>query len=389
MLINLQPTPPQSSVPTQVDYDLHGIVGIRLINPSMDDVTAVNRQLGPIQAPLSRQPDITIRFVDRLALPSPIRLLGVDDAGFTDQAFLVLRSKHKAQAKVQIPFEQIGKPCEILCESGLPAVPLLIPIINLTALANGALALHASAFNFNGVGVLSTGWSKGGKTEMLLAFTAQGAQYVGDEWVYLSQDGQRMFGIPEPIRLWDWHLVDLPQFRTRVGKRDQTRLRAIKVFQSIDDALLKSADDKIPFNKAMNRVRPVLKGQLYVDIAPQKLFQQPLKMLTSELHKVFFVGSYALSEVTVQPIDPHEVAQRMVFSLQYERQAFMSYYQAFRFAFPERSNELIEVAEEIQRQRLVSLLANKDTYAVYHPYPVAIQELFTAVLPYVKGNHVG
>lgn len=198
-----------------------------------------------------------------------------------------------------------------------------------------------------------------------------------------------MFGIPEPIRLWDWHLIDLPQYRARVGKRDQTRLRAIKVLQSIDEALLRSVDGDMPFNKAMKRVRPVLKGQLYVDIAPQKLFQQHLKTLSSELHKVFFVGSHASTEVTVQPVDPHEVAQRMVFSLQYERQAFMSYYLAYRFAFPERRNEFIEAVEEIQRQRLISLLENIETYAVHHPYPVAIPELFAAVLPYIKGNHVG
>ena len=270
-MINLQPSPSQTSAPSQVDYDLHGIVGIRLVNPTPGDVAALNRQLGPIQTPLSRQPDITIHFVDRLAFSPPISLLGVDDVGFTNEAFLVLRSKHKSQARVQIPFELIGQPCEILCESGLPAVPLLIPIINLTALANGALALHASAFNFNGIGALCTGWSKGGKTEMLLAFTAQGAQYIGDEWVYLSRDGQKMFGIPEPIRLWDWHLIDLPQYRARVGKRDQARLRAIKVFQSVDNALLNSSDGKLPLNKAMRRLRPVLKGQLYVDIPPQKL----------------------------------------------------------------------------------------------------------------------
>ncbi|HLE52969.1 MAG TPA: hypothetical protein VI755_12960 [Anaerolineales bacterium] len=381
-MINLQPSPSQTSAPSQVDYDLHGIVGIRLVNPTPGDVAALNRQLGPIQTPLSRQPDITIRFVDRLAFSPPISLLGVDDVGFTNEAFLVLRSKHKSQARVQIPFELIGQPCEILCESGLPAVPLLIPIINLTALANGALALHASAFNFNGIGALCTGWSKGGKTEMLLAFTAQGAQYIGDEWVYLSRDGQKMFGIPEPIRLWDWHLIDLPQYRARVGKRDQARLRAIKVFQSVDNALLNSSDGKLPLNKAMRRLRPVLKGQLYVDIPPQKLFQQQFETLSSELNKVFFVGSHASPEVKIQPADPHEVAQRMVFSLQYERQAFMSYYLAFRFAFPEKSNKFIETAEEIQRHRLNSLLAVKETYAVHHPYPVSIPDLFAAVRPY-------
>ena len=114
----------------QVDYDLHGLAGIRLLDAAPADAAAVTRQLGPIQAPLTREPDIVIRFVDRLQTSSRVRYLGVDDAGFTDDAFLVLRSKHKAQARVQIPFEQIGGQVQIVCESGLPAVPLLIPILN-------------------------------------------------------------------------------------------------------------------------------------------------------------------------------------------------------------------------------------------------------------------
>ncbi len=126
-----------------VDYDLHGLADIRLLNASASDAAAVTRPLGPIQAPLTRAPDIIIRFEDRLPTSSRVRYLGVDEAGFTDDAFLVLRSRHKTRARVQIPVEQIGQQCEIVCESGLPAVPLLIPIINLTVLAKGALPLHA------------------------------------------------------------------------------------------------------------------------------------------------------------------------------------------------------------------------------------------------------
>ncbi len=184
------------------DFDLHGIVGIRLLNATPGDIAAVNRQLGPINKPLTRTPDIVIRFVDRLSFSSPVRYLGLDDAGFTDDAFLVFRGKHQARIRVQIPFDQIGNSqCEIVCESGVPAVPLLLPILNLTAISKGVLPLHASALIYDGKGILLTGWAKGGKTETLLAFAANGAEYVGDEWVYLSSDGQHMYGIPEPIRV--------------------------------------------------------------------------------------------------------------------------------------------------------------------------------------------
>jgi hypothetical protein len=98
--------------------------------------------------------------------------------------------------------------------------------------------------------------------------------------------------------------------------------------------------------------------------------------------KVFFVASCDDPQITVQPIRPQEIAQRMVFSLQEERMDFMSYYLRFRFAFPDISNSFIEKAEEIQREILTKVMADKETYAVYHPYPFSIPELFEVLRPY-------
>jgi hypothetical protein len=361
--------------PQQTDFDLHGLAGIRLVGASPHEIAAVTRQLGPIQKPLTREPDIVVRFVDRLATAGRVRYLGVDEAGFTDDAFLVLRSKHKARATVQIPFEQIGRRCEIVCERGLPAVPLLIPILNLTVLSKGALPLHASAFNYRGIGMLTTGWSKGGKTETLLAFMSQGAEYIGDEWVYVSADGKRMHGIPEPIRVWDWHLQDLPHYRDLVGRGDRARLQAIKLAQSAGRAMP---------GKVSGRVMPLLKRQLFVDVHPKRLFGSGFGAMSGTLDKIFFVASHETPDVVVQPIDPQEIARRMVFSLEYERLPFMAFYMMFRFAFPDRANPLIEGAEQLQRETLARVLADKEVYSVYHPYPVAIPALFDAISPLCK-----
>lgn len=366
------------------DFDLHGIVGIRLLNATQGDIAAVTRQLGPIQAPLSRTPDIVINFVDQIAFSSPVRYLGVDDVGFTDDAFLVFRGKQKARVKAQIPFDQIGShQCQIICESGLPAVPLLMPILNLTVLSRGALPLHASAFNYKGKGILITGWAKGGKTEMLLAFAAHGAEYVGDEWVYISEDGQCMFGIPEPIRVWYWHLQDMPRYQAMVDRSDLVRLQALNLFVNFLEWMesLGSGRGSAPF-RFIRRIIAIVKQQLYVQLPPEKLFGRTAKGLTGSPEKVFFVGSHADPNVTVQPMDPQEIAGRMVFSLQEERKDFMSYYLKYRFAFPKQSNSLISQAEEVQRSILLKVLAGKDTYAAYHPYPVSIPALFDVVHPY-------
>jgi hypothetical protein len=377
--------PNNGRTPSHVDYDLHGLVGIRLVDPSPSDVAAVARQLGPIQAALIREPDIVIQFVDRLASASRVRYLGLDEAGFTDDAFLVLRSKHGARARVQIAFEQIGqRECRIICERGLPAVPLLIPILNLTVLGKGALPLHASAFTYQGTGVVTTGWSKGGKTETLLAFMAHGAEYIGDEWVYISGDGQSLYGIPEPIRVWDWHLRYLPGYRARVSRADRVRLETIKLFQTMGQTMPSRAPDGFAPVKTLYRLLSVLRRQLYVDVHPKRLFGRGFGALSGTFDRLFFVVSHESPDVTAEPIRAEEVARRMVFSLQHEQLDFMADYLKFRFAFPEARNDLIERAEDIQRDLLMRVLAGKEVHAIYHPYPVPIPALFDVMRPLVS-----
>ncbi len=366
------------------DFDLHGIVGIRLINATPGDLAAVKRQLGPIQKALSRTPDIVIRFVDQIALSSPVRYLGVNDVGFTDHEFLVFRGQHQTSVKVQIPFHQIGKQqCEIVCESGLPAVPLLIPILNLTALSKGILPLHASALLYNGKGILITGWSKGGKTETLLAFIANGAKYIGDEWIYLSTDGQHMYGIPEPTRIWYWHLQEMPHYKAMVGRRDLFKLKILNVLvKSLERLELNGFGHRSALGQILRRFTGLTKRQLYVQLPPEKMFGQKSGEIDVSPEKIFFVVSYDKTDMTVKKIDSQEVAHRIVFSLQEERMDFMSYYLKYRFAFPGCPNTLIDQAEEIQRTMLLKVLAGKESYAVYHPYPFSIPSLFETIRPY-------
>ena len=379
------PVDSESRVPGPVDYSLHGVVGIRLIDAGPNDAAAVTRQLGPIRGSLDGEPDVVIRFVDRLETSSPLCTIGVDEAGFTDDAFLVLRSKHKTRSRVQIPLERIGRRCEIVCERGLAAVPLLIAIVNLTALAKGVLPMHASAFTYRGTGILVTGWSKGGKTETLLGFLANGAQYVGDEWVYLTEAGRSMMGIPEPIRVWDWHLEDLPQFRALLRSADRTRLRALGLaVRSLRWSVAAGTRCGLSPVKGLERFVNLLERQRFAHLPPRKFFRHEMGPLVETPEKVFFVVNHELPDVTVRRMDPQEIARRMVYSLQEERADLMSWYRKFRFAFPDAPNRLLERAGELEAKLLTRALQNKEAYAVYHPYPVSIPLLFDAISPYCR-----
>jgi hypothetical protein len=363
---------PVSLALDEIDFDIHGFAGIRLVGASPADAAAVTRQLGPLRGELDREPDIVIRFVDRLQTTSPIRFLGPDEAGFTDDAFLILRSKHKSSAKVKIDFSEIGEQTEIVCERGLAAVPLLIPILTMTLLARGVAPLHASAFVHGGAGIVATGWSKGGKTEALLAFAARGAEYVGDEWVFVSPDGARVFGLPEPIRIWNWHLRQVPEYESLIGPRERARLRAIELLLRREGALRRFGGGRLP---------ALLRRQLHVDVDPVRLFGR-LGGLAAGFDRLFLLVSHDARALRVEPVDPLEVARRMVFSLQYESLDFAAAYLKFRFAFPEASSPFLAEVDELWGKALVRVLADKPAYIVHHPYPCSFSALFDAMSPY-------
>src|SRR5690349_18755412 len=96
-----------------VEFSIHDLLGIRLVGASRRDVLAIGRQLGLDPVVLVAPPALTIRFVDQLPVGGPLRYIGREDVAFTDDAFLLLRSRNLARARTCIPFETIGAGCEI------------------------------------------------------------------------------------------------------------------------------------------------------------------------------------------------------------------------------------------------------------------------------------
>ena len=358
-----------------VDFDLHGLVGIRLVEAAPPEVAAVAKQLGLSPTSLAREPEIIVRWVDGFS-PGQLKVLGDHEVGYNGDAFFLLRGKHQARCRVQIPFESIGgvaAATEIVCESGVKGVPQLVPIINLTLLAKGIVPVHASAFVYQGQGILAAGWSKGGKTEALLSFMAAGAKYVADDWVYVTRDGH-LYGIAEPVRLRGWHLDDLPQFRRRVPLLTRARLRALNLADRWKD-LVRERSRFLP-GRSIGRVLHLLARQAFVTVPPRRLFQEQMARPPVAFDHLFLLASHESAEIRIEPIDPAEVARQMVFSVQEERDRFLSYYRKFRFAFPERANWLIDESERLQRELLVEAFAGKRAHAVFHPYPLRVSSLF-------------
>lgn len=357
------------------DFDLHGVVGVRLVDAEPRDVARLERQLGPIRRPLEREPDITVRFVEELT-DHPVTYVGVGDTGFNRDGFFLLRGRGAVSGKASVPFDSAGERLTVTCERRLPAVPHLLTLVNLAALAKGVLPLHASAFTVDGLGVLVTGWSKGGKTESLLAAMQRGGRYVGDEWVYLTPDGE-MLGLPEPIRLWSWHLEQQPRLLRARPLSERSRLRAWHTLAELGRAGSRSRGSGA---RLLGRAAPLLGRQAFLQIPPAELFGKERVILRAPLGAVVLVLSHSSQDIRSEPALGAEVAARMRASLAEERAAFMAHYRQYRFAFPSDRQTFVDTAAEQEAELLHNLFGARIAAKVSHPYPCDIAALGEAVL---------
>jgi hypothetical protein len=350
------------------EFDVGGVVGVRALHAGPREIAVLERELGVAPRPLGRAADIQVRFVPRLEHGASLRLIGRRDAAFGEGSFLLLGGRERAA--IAVPFEQVGQRISLECEQGLCSFPLLASIVNATMLSKGFVPLRAAAFVHAGRGVLATGWSKGGKSQTLLAFVAHGARYVADERLYLAPGGHSMFGLREPIRLWSRQLACLPELRRKVPWLERLRLSLLGLIE----AALPAAGP-----------RARLQERLCVDLPAAELFPADLQPDGSEEcarlrpERVLFVVDHDRPEIVVEPIDPAEVAERMSYSLLEQEHGLYSCYNKFRFAYPGRRNELLERAPSLQSELLHAALSGRPAFEVRHPSSVSLNALYRAL----------
>lgn len=368
-----------------VDFDIHGIVGIRLIDPSPEDSAKVKSRLGIYQASLDRAADITIRYTDE-PLAENLVYLGLNSSGFTNEGFYILDEKD-GSAIARVPFDQIGTHCEILCRRGIDSIPLFFDIIRLSLISKNYIPLHASAFLFDEKGVLVTGWTKGGKSESLLSFANHGASYVGDEWVVLSSDGQEMFGLPINIAIWEWQFNQIPDLMPKVNFQKKAEFTTIRFLDAVYQFMKRKNFEKYLSLEIFGLGLPFLRRGLKIRVSPKDIFGSRIYHLPVNSDKVFLAMSHNNSEITIEECDPIEIVQRMTSSIEYEQTKFFEYYKTFKFAFPQSRNKFLDNLNDVQSSLLHQALAGKEAYKVLHPYPVSFEDLYQNMEPYCTNNH--
>lgn len=367
------------------DYDIHNIVGIRVINPSENDLKLISNNYGEHLKELNREPDITIKFISSLETPDLV-FIGLENAGFNKDGYYIL-SSGRSKLKVKIPFEKIGQPIEIICQSGSPGIPLLNHIINLSFLSKNYIPLHASAFRYNKKNAVVMGWSKGGKTESLLAFGNKDAEYIGDEVVMLSERGDEMFGIPAAVTVWEWQFKQARKLIPKLSKNKKSLFSLIHFIESVYNFLKKTFLKNSFVTKVIAESLPAFKRQLNFRVTPKYIFKDKIYKEKAYPDKIILIMSHDSEEIKVESCSIEEVIDRMINSHEYEMSTFIQHYNTFKFAFPHLNNQFLENVIKHHSELLKTALAGKEAFKVLHPYPVSFERLFNEMNIIFRDNN--
>jgi hypothetical protein len=361
-----------------MNHVVHGLVTIRLIGATQSIVDWVIQVLGPSQGAPADEPDICVRFTNSVTSRRNLRFLGGRSAAFDGEDFYLLDDCGRC---ARIEFDRLGERCALLCERGVGVIPLLVPILGLRLLRKGHVLLHCSSFVYDGKGIAVAGWETGGKTEMLLAFMAAGAQYLADEWTIVSAADGQVRGLASHVQIWSWQFDDLPAYWSRISAHDRRHIRLSRLSQRLYQALPGVEHRQGVPARILRHLARGAASAGRATASPHVLFGGHVWSGPARLDRVF-LPLVTPGATAVVPVDAQDVARRMVASLAYERRYLLTAYHQFRFAFPGRANPFLETVAEQERDVLARAFAGKQAYHIYHPYPVPLPDLYQAALPW-------
>jgi len=371
-----------------VDYDIHGVLGLRLIDPTPSLARLVARQLDPWRpSPLASEPDVSISRLRTVSSRGNRYRLG--DAGdsqeceFSDSEFIL----RKGAMALSIPFSSVGEGCVIGWSGGSGMRRLLIdyvrPALQISLLPKGSLALHSAAVAYEGKGILLAGWAESGKTEAMLGFLQAGAAFVSDKWTIVDGDGSSIRHFPTPITVRNWMIGLIPGLRERLKGTELLRARAAGLVTSVLQA---EALSRAPLTTGVKSLAE-LAGR--VSVTPSQLLgkdgdggSQWRSSSSAPLESLFLLVTCGEDRIAVREADIDEISSRLADCAAYERRAFFGLYQRFKYAFPGRPNRLIEEAREAESRTLAKALASKRVFVVEAPFPFDPAALYRAIQPF-------
>ncbi|QEG41895.1 hypothetical protein [Roseimaritima ulvae] len=362
---------------TTVGLVLHDRIRLTLVDASPRDVQAVKRLTGAWEDASTERPDVEIRFHAASSVQLPWRHMGPQDALAMDDRFALASAGGAGPIEIDLPTAGEDSPFRLNCPTGMRTGPsLLRSMINHKCVDKHWLGIHATAFTFSGRGYLACGWPRGGKTGMMLAHLLQGAEYLAAEWVYVDPREGKMHGVPESLRLRDWHLRQGASRLQNVSRRDRLRLWGRRWAAKTAAALATLTGYVRPrFGRSLGKLAAAIERHRYIDRSAADWLQQELRPRSAGLDTVLLVGTHAAEDIRVTPLAPAAAKRRLLALQEEDFSDLHAVYRRWSYAMPEAT----PCRQTFDRKRSAlfdRLLETTPAYAVDHPPNIPLADLF-------------
>ncbi len=376
-----------------IDYDFHGILGLRLIDPKLRFAKWVGAELKPLGSSASViAPDVSVVRTNP-SVTSDARLHLGNAGDYQECVFnnseLWVRSDGEF---LSIPFEALGRRCEIRYTGGFPARRVwryVRPILQIGLLEKGSLAVHASSMIYRDKGILFAGWAESGKTEALLGFLLDGASMISDKWTIVGEHGDAIYSFPSRITMRDWVPEYLPEVLEILTPGQKRRLRIGGAMAALATRALQSARGIDSASKVSEILRPALDTGRTVTIDQSQLARlggRDVKLdsaaTQAPFDKLFLLLPSDRRDVQVQPSSGAEVAPRLAECASYERRHLFGLYSKFKYAIGNVPPTALDDVKEREEGMLRRILATKEVYQVLAPFPCDPRAMQAAIAPY-------
>ena len=376
-----------------IDYDFHGILGLRLVDPNLSFARWVGAELEPLGTSASSiDPDVSVARTSASVTSDAQFNLGnagdYQECVYSDSELWV-RSDGEF---LSIPFEALGKRCEIRYTGGFRARRAwryVRPILQIGLLEKGSLAVHASSMIYRDKGILLAGWAESGKTEALLGFLMDGASMISDKWTIVSEHEDAIYSFPSRITMRDWVLKYLPEVTEILTPGQKRRLRIGGAMTALATRALQSARSLDSVAMVSEVLRPALDSGRTVTIDQSQLaglgggdVKFDSAATQAPFDKLFLLLPSDRRDVQVQPSSGAEVSPRLAECASYERRHLFGLYSKFKYAIPSAPPTALDDAKEREESMLQRVLATKEVYQVLAPFPCDPRAMQAAIAPF-------
>ena len=294
------------------------MVSISLIGKKTNIVEYIEEEYGSFKVyeTNTKEADITVEFVDDVSsenesikIRSPV---SYDNRGlfFHDHKYRILR----------IEIEKVGMSnfC-VTCDVNFNKHFFIIIIeylIHHILLGKGCYLCHSSAFIYNKKAVLCPAWRNVGKTNILLAFLKEGAQYLGDDWVIIKSDGS-VLSIPKRLNLLFYNFIEYPEICDHLGNN----------FKSLFNFVMLAKNGLYDLDK---NILDILTEKARIRISPFDLFKQEHNNNEVKIDYVILLKREKDCKVGIKKISLNDLAYSIKSIIEFEQSHFHLYYLAYK-----------------------------------------------------------